>query len=293
MDIDTPMNSIVPTLQVTIVTVAYNSMAILPSMFSALPVGMPVVVVDNSPVANPALQKLCDQYRAQLVRNDRNRGFGTACNQGAALAETPFLLFLNPDTETEAGCIEALLLAAETYPNASAFNPRILDRRGKIAFRRHSKLRPRRERYRGPTPTADQELPVLSGAAFFVAKAKFDRVGGFDEAIFLFYEDDDLALRLSSLGPLMHIQNAVVRHLEGHSTKRSPETAYFKAYHLARSRVFAKTKHELPWPKAGVVFRGVRQLFSPLMLNRRKRWKYFGYMAGALSTLRDNGRHIG
>lgn len=285
------MNSLDPISHITVVTVAYNSMAVLPDMLASLPEAMQVVIVDNSPKADPALDALAGRYSAKLLRNDTNCGFGSGCNQGAAMAKTPFLMFLNPDATAEAGCFAALLKAAQTYSDASAFNPRTLDGKGNVSIKRKSNLQPDQPRLRGLPPETDTEVPVLTGAAIFLAKDVFDRVGGFDEDIFLYYEDDDISLRLAKLGPLMHVPSAVVRHNDGHSTKRSPETAYFKAYHLARSRVFAQIKHEVPRPKASVIGRSLLQLLSPLIFNRRKRAKYLGYLAGAFSALKDNGKN--
>lgn len=279
-----------PISKVTVVSVAYNSMAVIPDMLASLPNGMPVIVVDNSPKADPALEALAAQYDAQLLRNAVNSGFGAGCNRGAAQAKTPYVLFLNPDATVEQGCFEALLAAADDYPEAMAFNPRTLDAQGRIKLKRRSNLLPHHRRIGGPPPSKDTQVPVLSGAAIFISKEKFDQVGGFDEDIFLYYEDDDLSLRLARHGPLMHIPNAVVRHNDGHSTVRSPETAYFKAYHLARSRVFAQVKHGIPRPKASVIWRALRQMISPLMLNPRKRAKYLGYLAGAFSSLKDGGK---
>ena len=279
-----------PSAQVTVVTVAYNSMAVLPAMLASLPLGIAVVIVDNSPKADPALADLAAQHCATLLRNDVNRGFGAGCNRGAAAARTPFLMFLNPDATSQAGCLEALLSAVARYPKAAAFNPRTRDGRGRVSFKRRSNLLPDHPRWRGPPPEVDTPVPVLSGAAIFVAKAMFDRVGGFDEDLFLYYEDDDLSLRLAQHGPLMHIPGAEVCHNDGHSTERSPQTAYFKAYHLARSRVFAQTKHGVPRPRASVILRSLGQLLSPLMLSRRKRAKYLGYLAGAFSALSDGGK---
>ncbi|MEM9426605.1 MAG: glycosyltransferase family 2 protein [Pseudomonadota bacterium] len=279
-----------PKSQITVVTVVYNSMAVLPEMVASLAKDMPLVIVDNSPEADPALEALAMARDARLLRNDVNLGFGAGCNRGAAAADTPFLLFLNPDAKVEEGCFEALLKAAASYPHAVAFNPRTLDGRGCVSFKRRSNLLPDQRRLSGAPPETDTQVPVLSGAAIFVAKEMFDRVGGFDEDIFLYYEDDDLSLRLAEHGPLMHIPHAVVRHDDGHSTERSPETAYFKAYHLARSRVFAQVKHGVPRPKASVILRALSQLASPLVLNRRKRAKYMGYLAGAFSALQDDGK---
>ena len=278
-----------PISQITVVTVAYHSMAVLPDMLASLPVGMPVVIVDNAPSAEPELETLAQTFGAQLIRNEKNLGFGAGCNRGAAAAQTPFVMFLNPDATAEAGCFDALLDAAARYPQAAAFNPRTLDGKGRVSFKRRSNLLPNHKRISAP-PQQDTEVPVLSGAAIFTPRAMFDQVGGFDEDIFLYYEDDDLSLRLSQLGPLMHIPGAVVRHNDGHSTARSPATARFKAYHLARSRVFAQIKHGVPRPRASVIARSLLQLLSPLMLNSRKRGKYLGYLAGAFSTFRDGGK---
>lgn len=118
----------------------------------------------------------------------------------------------------------------------------------------------------------------------------FDRIGGFDERISLHYEDDDLSVRVAEHGHLMHIPGGVVGHYHGHSTERLPETAHFKAYHLARSRVFAQVKHGVPRPKANVLLQSIGQLFSPLVLHRRKRAKLPGYLARAWNALKDDGK---
>ena len=38
----------------------------------------------------------------------------------------------------------------------------------------------------------------MGGAAIFIKKETFIKVGGFDEKIFLYHEDDDLSLRLKN-----------------------------------------------------------------------------------------------
>ncbi len=276
--------------QITIVTVAYHSLAVLPTMLASLPRGMPVVIVDNAPEPDPRLEALADAKGARLIRNGANLGFGAGCNRGAAAATTPYVMFLNPDAAAQDGCFEALLEAAERYPEAAAFNPRTLNGKGDVSFKRRSNLLPKAARMHGPAPATDTRVPVLSGAAIFLARDTFDLVGGFDENIFLYYEDDDLSLRLAQLGSLWHIPSAVVCHNDGHSTERTPSTARFKAYHLARSRVYAQIKHGVPRPRMSVILRCFLQLASPLMLNRRKRAKYLGYLAGAFSTIGDDGK---
>lgn len=122
--------------RVTIVTVCYNSLEVLPEMLASVPAGTRVVLVDNVSSDRDALSALAQSHGATLVLNDENLGFGRACNIGAAEAETEFLLFLNPDAALQKGAIDALLQAAEDNPDASGFNPRITDGKGRQSFRR-------------------------------------------------------------------------------------------------------------------------------------------------------------
>ena len=60
-----------------------------------------VIIVDNASTDNSLVQVEALPnlpFQLQIVRNHDNRGFGAACNQGAALARSEFILFLNPDT---------------------------------------------------------------------------------------------------------------------------------------------------------------------------------------------------
>ncbi len=278
-------------MTVTIVTVCHNSLAVLPSMLKSVPSDTPVVLVDNASSDPDALQELAREHGATLLLNAGNLGFGPACNQGAAKAETEHLLFLNPDAELQPGALDALHAGAETYPDASGFNPRILDKKGRQSFRRGSKLRPG-ERLKGPLPTGDSEVSVLAGSAIFCSKALFDRIGGFDPAIFMYHEDDDLSLRLREHGPLMYIHAAKVVHLSGHGSPRRPEVAAFKAYHSARSRIYALGKYGHPRPMLNTLAAAALRLMGiDMLFSKRKRAKNIGFLKGALSARKDGGRH--
>lgn len=274
---------------VTIVTVCYNSMAVLPEMLESLPPETPIVLVDNQSDDRPALKALARKHDARIILNDNNLGFGPACNQGAALADTEFLLFLNPDAALQEGAIEALVEAAQTHPAASGFNPRIVDGKGTQSFRRGSKIKPA-ERLKGPVPAQDSIVSVLAGSAIFCRRDLFNKIGGFDPAIFMYHEDDDLSLRLRDHGPLMYCHGATVVHLSGHGSPRSPATAAFKAYYSARSRAYVLSKYGHPRPKFNTLFAALLRVIGPdTLFSKRRRAKNLGYMKGALSALKDGG----
>jgi len=271
---------------VQIVTVAYNSTAVIGDMLATVPDGVRVVIVDNASSDADALNDIAQAHGALVVTNDSNRGFGAACNIGAAQGDSAFLFFLNPDTQMDPGCLAGLLASAKDHPGSSAFSPRVLDRRGKPAFRRRSRLLPRSAYWTGAPPQGDAEVPLLNGAAIFVARDHFAAIGGFDDRIFLYHEDDDLSLRLkAAFGPIRHVHNAVVRHAEGYSTARTPATAAFKARHMAQSAVYAMAKHGIPFAKAKVIGTALLQMLSPFnLLSARKRSKNMGFLKGAFTA---------
>ncbi len=272
----------------TIVSVSYNSADVLPAMLVSVPEGVPVVVVDNASSDRSA--DIGEAAGATVVRLPVNEGFGRGCNAGAALAKTEFVLFLNPDTELKPGALEALEEAADTHLDSPAFNPRIEDRNGSPYFKRSSKLLPRARWMKRGWPPGDTEVTILSGAAFFCRRSLFEEAGGYDSSIFLYHEDDDLALRMAKqFGPLRFVHGALVRHLEGRSSPRSVASAKIKSFHMGRSRVYAMRKHKRPFAFSGSLWSGVRKLLSPAVLvSARKRTQAWHFTKGVLSTIGDS-----
>lgn len=270
---------------VTIVSVCFNSSDIIAQMLESVPAGVPVILVDNGSADICTTKAIAARYGARLETNARNCGFGVACNQGAALAETEFLFFLNPDAALSAGTIEALLQAARRYPAACAFNPSIFDSCGHVSLKRstvllpHSKWLPRKQ------PQHDSIVPVLSGAALFVRREAFVAVGGFDPQIILYHEDDDLSLRLvKQCGALMYVRDSRVVHMGGASSGRDTEIAALKGWHMGRSRVYAARKHGRPLAFAGALGKALLQIASPLSWHSaRSRAKHWNFLLGVLS----------
>ncbi len=277
-----------PGLSVAIVSVCFDSSAIVGRMLESVPAGVPVILVDNGSADVALTKAIADQYGARLLTNPENLGFGVACNQGAIAAgvEANFLFFLNPDAMLTERTIEMLLLAAQRYPSASAFNPAIFDESGRPSHKRSSVLLPRSRRERSGGTKGDRIVAVLSGAALFVRRQAFDEVGGFDQEIFPYHEDDDLSLRLGQeCGPLMFAAESRVIHTGGHSSSRTIEMASLKGWHMGRSRVYASRKHGRPLAFARALALALRQVASPISwLSDRSRAKHWYFLRGVLSN---------
>lgn len=277
------------TARTTIITVTFDSALVLPAMLTSVPEDTPVVVVDNgSKDGTRALVKGRENVR--LIANDRNLGFGRACNLGATEADTEFLLFLNPDARLEPGALQALEQAADARPDLGAANPLIADEHGRARLKMSSVL----ETPHLPRPPLDQpgRMPVLSGSALFMPRKIFSEVGGFDPSIFLYHEDHELCQRVTAAGyALWHLPMARVVHAQGTGSPKRADMAYWKGYQMARSRVYVTGKssggggfHATFWP-------AVMGLVSPINLfSKRRRAKYRGQLVGALSARKDGGK---
>jgi N-acetylglucosaminyl-diphospho-decaprenol L-rhamnosyltransferase len=164
-----------------------------------------VIVVDNGST-DGSDRLVAERFpEVRLLRLGANLGFGTALNRAVdAHPGDPIILF-NNDAEAEPRFVEALLdeFGAGVDSVAGVLvqerDPRLIDSAGVVADRTlmgfdHLHGEPVAAAAAAPDP-----LGPTGGAALYRRDA-FLAVGGFDERMFLYYEDLDLALRLAAGG---------------------------------------------------------------------------------------------
>lgn len=202
-----------------------------------------IVVVDNAS-RDGSLAALAERPPAgvRLLRNDHNRGFAAACNQGASGAMSPYLLFINPDCRIDGDALGKLVACLEARPDAGMAGPLILNPDGSEQRGCRRKLPdPRRALMRvlgmgrmeaggevagfdltgTPLPSGPTEIEAVSGACMLVRRVAFEKIGGWDEGYFLHCEDLDLCMRLAQAGfKVMFVPDAVVSHAQGVSSRR-------------------------------------------------------------------------
>ena len=271
---------------VSIVTVSFKSEEALLNLLPSIPLECETIIVNNS---SPLPKKIKEIRNFSEILNSENKGFGSACNIGVKAANKDYIFIVNPDTVFENNTVIKLLKLSEKMPEASALTPKILNKKNSESFKRRSILLDKNKWLKTP-PREISEIPVMGGAAIFVKKDIFKKVGGFDEKIFLYHEDDDLSLRLKSeIGPLIYSPDISIIHIGGNSSSRSPEIAKLKGFHMGRSRVYAMKKHMIKNYRFKCLFLALIQLFSLQMLfSKRKRFKYFAFYQGVLSGLNEN-----
>ena len=234
--------------ELSVVTVTYRSAAEIASCLRAISraavpgVAMEVILVDNdSPDDTVAVATRAAPW-ARIVRRADNGGFAAGCAAGASVARGRWLLFLNPDTVIAEDAVPALLSCAASHPAAGIVGGRFIDEEGHVDPRSwwgrpslwstfcfasglstmlagHPFFDPESPRPWRPDLGEVRQVPVISGAFMLVERELWDRLGGFDERIFIYGEDADFCLRAAKIGyrPVVTAR-AVCQHSGGKSS---------------------------------------------------------------------------
>lgn len=278
------MTSQAPASRCSVVSVCYQSDAVAEKMIASIPTESRLVIIDNSPEASPFLRNIVHERNGLYFHNQVNIGFGAACNQGAQASNEDYVFFLNPDARLEPGSLDQLIKALDGNPQAVAANPKITTNGKRLQFKYRSVLLAKREWHARQPPSTTGIVPVLHGSALIVRRRSFWEVGGFDETIFLYHEDDDLSIRLRQDGGLLLcVPEASAYHLSGHSSPRSTQIAFEKSFRMAQSRIYTMRKHGFGHAKRNTIISAILQLLGPAsLISKRKRMKAWGLLQGAL-----------
>lgn len=155
-----------------------------------------VVVIDNSGGAGTIAPD-----GALVVRPQRNRGFGPAINLAVREHPARLLIFANDDAIYGERFVEALVAEAPVAAGvlSMARRPELIDSAGVVV---DTTLLALDHLCGEPVAAAGSAQPPLgpTGAAALVSHEAFARAGGFDERLFAYLDDVDLALRLRACG---------------------------------------------------------------------------------------------
>jgi N-acetylglucosaminyl-diphospho-decaprenol L-rhamnosyltransferase len=223
-----------------------------------------VIIVDNASTDRSldGLDRL--DLPLHIIKNLENKGFGAACNQGAAISDADYLLFLNPDTRVSKDSIDkAVSLMEKSLPQkVGVVGIQLVDEREKI----------QRSCARFPSPTnlwcsilgvdklvktkltsymmtewdhnSNQTVDHVMGAFYLIRSEIFESLKGFDENFFVYFEDLDLSYRVHQLGwRSYYLADARSFHKGGGTSEKIKSTRLF---YSQRSRILYGYKHFNP-----------------------------------------------
>lgn len=244
---------------VSVIIVSYNSDSTLLEALKSLRSSehsLEIILVDNNSSDNSIATAKKIFPEVIVIENKINKGFASACNQGANTACGEYLLFHNPDLTIDKDCITNLLKVYSLNKNIAVLGGRMRFPNGNfqatcrkfpnfsnILFSRgavFSYFKKNKNLYTMPDYDQTVEVDAIAGTLLMIKKELFLSSGGFDDRFFMYMEDTDLCCRLKKQG--LHnyfVPSAGGVHLWGKGSKTGKTKRLFY-HHISIWKYFKK-----------------------------------------------------
>lgn len=240
-----------------------------------------VIVVDNGSRDGSA-QMLAEinkvDKRLRVIANKKNLGYPKANNQGVKKAEGRYVLFLNSDVFIKRIKFKQLVNYLDRNKKIGVIVVRVELADGRVDPASHrgfptlwnafcyftglesllAKVKPLSKIFGGyHLKHLDlekiHEIDSPSGAFYLTRKDVLDKVGGFDEAFFMYGEDLDLSFRIKSLGyKIVYYPRYVVTHLKylsGLASKNKKTRRKVRVYFYKAMEIFYRKHYSQKYPQ--------------------------------------------
>ena len=165
----------------TIVLPSYKSGKLVISHIKKLSKKIKIIIVENSRDEKLKI-KLENKYKNVTVFLQDNIGYGRAINYASKYVKTKYFLVMNPDTKIYKNTIKNLIRAGKKIKKFGALSPDQIENKKKNYQKRNI-----------------IEQNQLNGGAMLFDTKIFKKIKGFDENIFLYYEENDFFHKCNQL----------------------------------------------------------------------------------------------
>lgn len=237
--------------------ITFNSAGVIENLLNGLQT-FNLVILDNASTDNTIEQCKMLAPSARIIQNSVNVGFGRAVNQLIKSSDAEQVLILNPDVDCSAEQVTELHKLSVGLNEPWLF---VAPNTGHVVTTPDTTYKP---------PTTDpKEIYMAAGAALLFNRKQFLSLGGFDENIFLYYEEMDLCMRAKEAGLKMYYAECIsIPHSPGTSVQSTPEVDYMRSWHFRWSAFYFYKKHNKKGKYIGQYLKNL--LFTPLKFLTKK-----------------------
>jgi len=221
-----------------------------------------IIVVDNGSIDESREVIKKDYLQVKLMVNKTNLGFGKANNQGINKAIGEYIFLLNTDTFVKPEAINNLLQFAKTLSIPSFVGGKLFNEDNspqpscgpfydlltvfQMLFLKGDKIGLTRN-----SPQKTVETDWVSGACLLGKKEDFEKVGLFDENIFMYMDEIDFLYRAKNKGyHAIFYPNAHFTHLGSASSAGNKEPVL----NIYRGLIYFYYKHHPLWKRFFLLF---------------------------------------
>ena len=213
----------------TLIMVTYRSELLVKKNLDILK-KFKTIIVDNSN-SNHLTEIVKDYKNIKIIISKKNLGYGKAANLAISYAKTSLILTVNPDLILNTDGIQKLINEYHKDENnigilsPSLYNEKMQRRtngtvtylnqlKGKRVFNNSNNL-----------PEGNMCCEFLEGCCYLINRNFFNKLGGFDERFFMYFEDTDLCDRSIKKGKyIMEVPSSKFIHIGNSSSDKKKFT---------------------------------------------------------------------
>jgi hypothetical protein len=225
-----------------------------------------IFVIDNDSRDGTPEMVMAEYPDVTMISLPKNRGFAAANNLGLRQAKGKYLFLLNPDTEVQPGFFRATLDYLDQHNEVGILGPRILnpDYSLQPSVRRDPKfwsqllillkirnLWPNNRIFKHYFAkdfdyNQEQDAEQILGAAMFITRETFEKIGLLDEKFFVWFEEVDYCRRARKRGVVIrYLPSAHLIHHGGSSFAKQQN--FKKQIFFDASLFYYFCKHRPVW----------------------------------------------
>lgn len=173
---------------------------------------------------------------AVIIENGGNLGFGKAHNKVLGRLDSKYHAVVNPDITIDYDVFSEICEYMDKHPEVVMATPKILSVDGSeqhlpkrlpklkyLAARRLKLSKKLADEYTRADEVIDKpiEIDFCTGCFFVIRTEVFEKIGGFDERFFMYFEDTDITVRSKQYGRVMFLPDSHVTHIWEQSSAKS------------------------------------------------------------------------
>jgi len=275
---------------ITIVITSFKSEKKIRNCLNSIDKQCGVINVENSSNQDYK-RKIEEEFKnVKCILSGDNHGYGKGNNIGLKEVKTKYALILNPDAELFPDTISNFLKMAEENPDFAMIQPNTIEDKKKLkSFVLSSK-----SSWWDHGIKLDRRLvKSVRGHALFFNLQKFKNIGFFDENIFFFLEETDLAMRVFENGEKVYFCAPIIIFHEGgrsHESRINHQMELSRNWHWMWSTFYYNKKYKgfissliIVFPK--LISSIFKFLFFLILMNKEKREIYYQRYSGLINSI--------